>query len=379
MDVLAKSPSWSKCLCFAIMSLFFMGNEGCEQQPEPSVRQLKKTAKLGALEVPNKLYLPDGTLFDFTYLANAQMYDLLTRKDQKYFTPAVFDVIPQNRMQELTMMSQESYDTLLDWGNPTDVNPFAAEPNPLFCVQFQPMVEISGSIKDFEFFSKVGFHFGFGPDFAKQGLPPKINGDIEITKATLHSALRAKIPSTERYIATARADAESVETKSDFAINFFNLVRIGMDYYKKTPLADVIEYAFTGAFKKLYTDIESLGDKDVSRPTWYVPLRETDGDVKFQAYGGSDHGLKIGDELAVYNAIHLWEGDGEPCKVPYQGFMVPPDDEPVAILKVIALTETISLLKPIVAPTSGRPIHPGAVVTISKLVPLKPAPAQAKR
>ena len=74
-----------KSLVLVPLALMLMANQQC-QQPS-GARELRRRVQMGQIDAP-KMPLPDGGSFDFKYVANAQMYDVL-RKTQSFSTSTI--------------------------------------------------------------------------------------------------------------------------------------------------------------------------------------------------------------------------------------------------------------------------------------------------
>ncbi len=339
-----------------------MGNEGCQKEPAPAPegRVLKKTADLSRLSSP-KMILPDGKPFDFEYLVNAQIYDVIG-KHNKFIVP--FTPATNTSFEAASLgIADSDYDRLEDWQLDTRNRVMAANQVGVpECLKRGPQVEIGGAVESFEIQGGGGLFFGFGPNV---GGVTDIGGSIRVQFAQLATTLVGYHPLSKVVSGTGRARSTQTRVDLDLTINF-GLFRLGPQFFFQSPLANVSRRALDQTLVNLSNDMDQKAEAD-GRPVWETKVRN-DLDTHVIVYGGRRHGLKVGDEMAVYNMEHYWENDGTPCAARYEGALRK-SDLPAAILKIETSSELgddITRARVIQQGKDQR--EPGAQVVMWKMV-----------
>ncbi len=345
-----------KTLMMIPFGLLLMGNQKCEQ-PQESVRELRRRVEMGSVQAQD-IYLPDGRKFDFKFVANAQMYDVL-RKTQSFSTATMDGTY---KLEEMTDNDRNAFnrcdDDIL---NPSEVgqqkmqSKVGAISVVATCMINQPQAVIKGNILNFELVTKAGLNINlFNP------ISAGIN--VDYSKAVLAMSYTAEDPFIAGHVlAATTSSANRVETSIGAKINFGEF-GLGPSAYFKSELSQVVN-------KAMQSGIENLKSQMDQNSQWYATvLRNCDKAILINAGDSSDAGLQKGDVLEVYNVKYQWEG--EVCNSNLMG-SVPVrslDDKPIAVVQVSSVGNTISEAKIIEQDSSGTKIQPGSRVYVKKLI-----------
>jgi hypothetical protein len=306
------------------MALLLMGNESCEQQQNRETgRQLKKLVELGRITTP-PLSFPNGSNFDFGFVANQQMAGVLFASDGFAFKvepPMV--VTPQgmnfnlssadsSMIQKLSMKGQ---DPMVHWSTEAS------------CMVNIPMARLYGSINSFEMVNSGGITLGFNANGSYNGAGLGGSLDFEMESLQLDASMDARRPFTNKIMAAANINSKQTKTKVAFTINL-GMFSLGPKYYHQTPLSAVTKKALTIGVTSLKEQLKS--------EEWYTRVL-VNHDTHLTVIGGQDVGLEKGDILAVYNEIYYW--DGEPCASSYRGGVA---TEPIAIIEIASVGDEVS-------------------------------------
>lgn len=351
----------SKLFKFAILgalAIFTMGNEGCQDK---NARKLKKRASLSKISA-QKMRLPDGTTADFEYLANAQIYDVIA-KNNEFILPYGGNVA-QTAFAETKMYSLADQSNLSQWQNRTSNDLYfkaAVSSSVPECLRRLPQVELAGVIESFEVVGGGGMTFGYGPNVNPK-LPPT-SASLNVQFAQLTTNLQSYHPLTR--IVNGSGRANGTHTKMDLNLTIdLGLFKFGPKAFFQSPLANVSHQALSKTLQFLAADYDKRATEQ-KRPLWETQVRNDDGDHVI-IYGGRVHGLKVGDELAIFTQRHLWENNGTPCATKYEGALRT-SDLPVALIRIEGeqdLGDEIARAR-ITQKGSGRP-EEGAQVVIYK-------------
>lgn len=290
-----------------------MGNQKCENaqtEAEAPVRSLKKLVELGELRA-SPIRLPDGSAFDFAFVANQQIYDVLLNNSDvtlKY-NPTI--AIPPS---ELSLNSRDSFYNLTqaDGKMMKTFSQAAGKYNydvqyakTAWCMVNIPQAKIAGSINAFEMTGGGGLTIGFNPSGSTTS--PTIGGSFNVQSAQLDLSMVATRPLTTKAIASASVTAKQTKTNVSFGLNL-GMFTIGPSYYYSTPLASVTKSALKKAVNTLNTTL--------AKEDWHTRVL-ANHDSHLVIVGGLDVKLEEGDELLVYNEDYYWAG--EPCNSQYLG------------------------------------------------------------
>jgi hypothetical protein len=338
-----------RILVIAPLAALLMGNQKCEEAPQ--VRELKRRVEMGSVKAP-EMYLPDGKKFDFKFVANAQLYDVL-RKTNSFSTSTMDGTF---QLEEMTDADRQAFnrcdDDILNPNGSQKMQKPGSISVVATCMINQPQAVIQGSILNFEVTNKAGVNFNlFNP--VGFGL------NLDVAKATLAMAYNAEDPYIPGHVlAATTAKANRFETSVGATINFGNF-GLGPKFYFKSELSGVVSKAMQSGI----TDLKSQMDQN---SPWYATvLRNCDQAILINAGGAADAGLQPGDVLEVYNIRYQWKG--EVCNSELAGSVpATPFGSPIAVAQVVTVGDTISEAK-IIEQTVTK-IQPGSRVYIRKLI-----------
>lgn len=284
-----------------------MGNQKCEEAPQ--ARTLKKIVDMGSISA-SPLVLPTST-FDFQYVANEQIYDVLLSSKQFALKAPTITAPPSTATSRadlsifnLTRGDREQLRAFTSNSRLPQTN--LRYSKTAWCMVNVGQTKISGSINSFEIVGGGGIRIGYSPQgsYASPGLT---NLNFAADFAQLDLSLRASRPLSSTLLSSANVTSKESKTKLGINLNLGQFV-IGADAYYNTPLATVTKAALSKA-------VDKLGQSLVAEP-WYTRVMGN-FDTHLIIVGGNDVGLMTGDELLVYNEDYYWEG--EPCNSKYLG------------------------------------------------------------
>jgi hypothetical protein len=329
------------------LALLMMGNQKC-QEPQAQVRELRRRVEMGAIESP-QMSLPDGKKFDFKFVANAQMYDVL-RKTQSFSTATMDGTI---ELEQMTDADRDAFnrcddDVLnLDGKLQTKAGQVSTVAT---CMINMPQAVIEGSIMNFEITNGAGVNVDILGS-------PSIGFGVDVKKAVLTMAFQADDPLIPgQVLAATTSKANRFETSLNASIDFGSF-SIGPKYYFKSELSGVVNKAMVSGI----TDLKKQMDE--ASPWYGMVLKNCDKAVLINVGGAADANLKKGDILEIYNVRYRWSGDV--CKSNLLG-SVPSTGEPIAVAQVEIVGDTLSQAK-IISQTDTK-IQPGSRVYVRKLI-----------
>lgn len=291
-----------------------MGNQKCENSSAgdgAQGRTLKKIVELGALRA-SPIQFPDGSAFDFAFVANQQIYDVLLNSSDltlKY-NPTI--AVPP---QEVNSVGRDSFFNLTQ-ADGKKMKAFAQAAGKYnydvqyaktaWCMVNLPQAKVAGSINSFEMIGGGGLTLGFNPNGSSNSIG-LTGASFAVQSAQLDLSLIATRPLTSKAIASSNVTSKQTKTNISFGLNF-GAFSIGPSAYYQTPLAAVTKTALSKAVTSLNTSLQS--------EDWYTRVL-ANHDSHLIVVGGLDVNLEEGDELLVYNEDYYWEG--EPCNSKYLG------------------------------------------------------------
>ncbi|MGZ3769392.1 MAG: hypothetical protein ACXVCP_12110 [Bdellovibrio sp.] len=304
-----RSNKGIKVLVMVAGAAMTMGNQKC-QQKAPEGRSLKKIVELGAIRSSSVLF-PGGSSFDFQFVANQQIYGVLTESKEftlKYNPPIAAP--PQETKNgddgffNLTKADGKMMKAFSQAVGKDNYNLQYAKT--AWCMVNVPQAKISGAINSFELVGGGGITIGFTPAGA---LPTNgLNSlGINVEWAQLDLSMYATRPLTSTIMASSNVDSKQTKTKVNFALTF-GAFSVGPSAYYQTPLAKVTKTALTKSVSSL--------DDQLKKEDWYTRVL-ANHDTHLVIVGGADVNLEVGDQLLVYNEDYYWEG--EPCNSRYLG------------------------------------------------------------
>jgi hypothetical protein len=383
-------------LKFTALSLLLaglsMGNESCEQAQNRK-RVLLMDVEVGSLAA-RPVRLPNGEVVDFPYVANALFYRQVMNNDHFAISnpipmpgsssaPASVGLASKAEPGQMSttdnsggVYSQADLDVLntygmLDQAPASDSHGLsakvlaAAEVLPA-CVYESPQYLLGGEVVSFEATSGVGVSIGYG---VGGDLPGTVGGKVDFKSSKLEMNVRADYPLTQQI--KASADGVSTQKETKFGINFSAGIQLGLDFFFKTPITNVLRGAMDMSLTKLTEDIIKKSDLGTWDDAWETRILYSskigDGDTTFGIRGGQRNNIKSGDKFVVRNMEYEWEG--APCTSRLK-WSVPAQVEPVAELEAINIGDNVAVLR-VTKYNQEIRIQPGAQV---KILALKPPP-----
>lgn len=337
------------------LALLMMGNQQC-QQPNTTERELRRRVEMGTIEAP-AIPLPEGGKFDFKYVANAQLYDVL-RTTQSFSTSTMDGT---HQLEEMTQADRDAFNRCDDdvlnpsakvMGKAQTISTVAS------CMINMPQAVITGDVTGFELTSSAGLSINL-----LQPLPLGLS--VGVKKATLDMAFRAEDPLIPGHVLAASTPSAKRQEISFSANINFGVFSVGPSAYFKSPLAEVVK-------KAMVTGISDLkAQMDKASPWYAMVLRNCDKAIYINAGGASDAGLQAGDIIEIYNVVYQWEG--EVCNSKLMGSMNSTAlGSPIAVAKVSVVGDTMSRAEIIQQDANGTKIQPGSRVIYRKVVAPKP-------
>jgi hypothetical protein len=347
-----------KSLVLLPLALLMMGNQQCNQAPQ--ARELRRRVEMGVIEAP-AISLPEGGKFDFKFVANAQMYDVL-RKTQSFSTSTVTGV---PSLDEMTQADRDAFNRCDDEVLSADQakglgSGKAIRSNKMStvatCMINMPQAVVQGSITGFELTNAIGLSL----DLFK---PVGVGVSFDAKKSTLTMAFQADDPLIPNHnLAATTSKANRQEIAVDAAINFGEFT-VGPKAYFKSSLATVVSKAMQNGINDLKQQM------DQNSPWYAMVLKNCDKAILINAGGAADAGLQKGDVLEVYNVRYQWKG--EVCDSTLEGTLNE-TGEAIAVAQVEIVGDTMSQAK-IIEQTATK-IQPGSRVYVRKLIqPTPPA------
>lgn len=360
-----------KAIAVVTIAVISMGNESCEkEQVQDQARQLRRRVQMGAIKAP-AITLPQGGQFDFQYVANAQLYHVLTQTQA--FSTATIDPA---KVYDPSGLSQEEAEVFNQCEDPDDIQNIqgvyqkSTLSQKAACMIDLPQGIVAGNIIDFTLKNKMGLSLGL------KGIPFLSGASFDFQSYELSMSMRVSHPlqkggmqvGDRKTIATT--SQEKVSNDFGFGLNLnFNGFELGPSYYYKSPLRKVVEDG-------LVSSINDLNRQWNKAEPWYaMVLRSCDKYIYINAGNSTDAGLKEGDLLKVQNVSYHWSGKA--CGSELMG-AVDYVGGPVGYAKVVSVGDNISAAiildrDPNYPYSRDQVIKPGARVYVEKLVePVKP-------
>lgn len=289
-----------------------MGNQKCQQntQAQPE-RTLKKIVELGAIR-SSPLNFPNSGSFDFEFVANQQIYGVITSGSDftlKYNPPIA--IPPEQAALDgdsgFFNLTKADGQMMKAFSQAAGKDEYSVQyAKTAWCMVNTPQAKISGSVNSFELLGGGGLTIGFNPSgaYPTNGLA---SAGMNVEWAQLDLSLVATRPLTSKVMTASNVTSKQTKTKVNFGLNF-GMFTVGPSAYYQTPLAAVTKNALTQAVKSLNGALKS--------EEWYTRVL-ANHDTHLVVVGGLDVGLQAGDQLLIYNEDYYWEG--EPCNSRYLG------------------------------------------------------------
>ena len=364
-----------------------LANTECQESP-PAVagRSLKRRVQMGKISAP-QIELPQGGQFDFSFVANMQLYYLLSQTQT--FTTASID--PEliysteglsqeeaaffRRCEEEEELASEVLKA--GWFKPGFFLPqkttFSSQ---AACMMEIPHGLITGAILDFTLVNSAGLSLRSqqwaqwgGLEFTFQKF------ELALSLKAQHPLIRGGALAGDRMLIVAnQKNAYSKDYGMGLKLNFSGL-ELGPQYYFKTPLRRVMD-------EGLRRSLEDLAQRWNEVEPWYAyVIRACDKYIYINGGNRADTGLKVGDILRIQNVTYRWRG--EVCRSPLLG-QIDALDGPVGYARVIQVGDTISAAEildkdPVYPYNRNQIIKPGARVYVEKLFQEAPNPNKSQQ
>ena len=330
-----------------------------KKAPKVEPRVLKRLVEMGQV-TSSPFNLPAGGKFDFQFVMNAQMYDVIQNHTGfaiNYVQPVAAPIASPLSVGDQKLMKV--------WSKSVSQAPQGGYSLDSSCLMYMPMAKLSGTVRSFEAKSGIGLSIGFSP--AGPLDPGSGSGggslSLDIKTAQLDLGVVAVSPmatvSTSTILASAEATAKQTQTNIGLSINFGNF-RIGPQFFFQSPLAQVTRKALTNALTDLNAKMQFM--------PWFTRVIYNH-DTHLVVTGGNNVGLKEGDQLAIFNEEHYWQG--EPCNSLYIGGFKQNGKTPTAIIELESVGQDISRGR-VIQQDSMYNVRLGAKAEILKLVPNTP-------
>jgi hypothetical protein len=353
----------AKGLVLCALSASLMGAESCDTKDDKTVaRQLRRRVQLGKIQAP-PIELPPSygsKKFDFSYVANMQMYDILRRTQS--FSTANVDPDQDFNSDDLNDEAKTDFNSCSDEEDQeVGINQLNSNSKVTFsksaaCMIDMPQAVISGAILDFQLTNGGGLSLGLSDVKFLTGL------DFSFERYQLDVTLLAKHPleKGDHYFSTVIKQSYGNKFAGSVGLNFGSIT-LGPKYYMQSPLSKVVDEGLTKAVSQLASNWSA------DDPWYAMVLRSCDKFIYINGGFGNDAGLKVGDILRVHNVTYEWNGAS--CRSQLLGEMAGP---PVAYVKIISVGRNLSAGEIIERdpkyPHLPDRIYPGSRVYLEKTV-----------
>lgn len=328
-----------------LLSSFTMGNQGCD--PQLNQRQLRKRVSLGHIQA-GQVSLPNGQIFNFEYVVNAQMRDILANSPD-----FVLERASQLSAADLTVHDLNSLNSWVGAGAFLSDNNFKAfdvSGETPECLLERPQLRIDGYVEAFELEGSGGVCIGYGPGGV---VPPgSTAGCVTIAFARMTMGLSGFNEISNKLLASGRSSAQTYEVNAKID---FGTWLISPNFYYRSSVAQATRNALSKTLSTL--------NSNLSRVPWESQVLFPNDD-NLVVLGGARMGLREGDEFNIHNMEYVWAG--EPCHSNYKG-SYPVSQAPSAIIKIGELGDDIS--RGIITEQNAEAIQRGARMTVKTLVP----------
>jgi hypothetical protein len=391
-----------------------MGNSSCQQQQGESGRYLKMDAEVGLITAAPVL-LPNGTTVDFPYVANALFYREVMNDDHFVIIGALPVVPPMSsavspapasvsmsaksvKASSPGSLSDKDTQLLIKYAAPDSGSSSSATGNMLSeklsaqdaasssgsmdpvmpaCLYTKPQVHLDGNVFNFQLTYGGGLSIGFtnsGGQLAQTGgALGGIGVSVAFTNMSLDMGFNAKNPLRVDAAPMFISDpvGSSISIKAGLDIPVYG-VPVGLDFMYQSDIVDVIRSTMDDGLSsivnnwKMQPSYAGQWNNLWESRVLYQP-KLVDNDTTVIIRGGGESLMMVGDSFNIYNMDYLWQG--EPCatdlvaSIPQTALT-----DPFATATVLVVGDNISVLK--LTPLKDGAVQPGALVKISKLMPL---------
>ncbi|MCM2281577.1 MAG: hypothetical protein NDI61_06995 [Bdellovibrionaceae bacterium] len=385
-----------------------MGNQGCEEQQDKT-RVLRMEVKLAKLSA-HPVRLPSGEVLDFQSAANTLFYGQVM--NNKHFVIANTSGGSSSSVTSSSMKSESVHDVGLlskfgfnsqvteadasaevgirssraDFGAtppvPSRTLPTASAPQSgstaraAACLYDSPQAILGGEVISFETSRGTSVRVGYAQNGST--LTSNAAGSVRFEQTKLDLRMRTDDPLSRQGVVVG--DGTSYSSKVDVRVDFMPGIPIGLDFFYKTALADVIKKAMdkslaqiVARYKKQMGGRESWDDVWESR-VLYDPVI-ADNDTHIAIRGGYRASIRIGDRFRVTNAHYVWEGAECSSTLRYR---IPLTMDAGALAEVVSVGDNVAVARVLENPSESA-ILPGAIVKIESLIGVeKPKPDEPR-
>lgn len=342
---------------------FFMSATKCEKQAEEPARELKKNVRIMEMNAPSFL---DNSGFNFSETAQSQMSGVLFEKNyfferNVYPDPYAVDSLGRSSLG----ISKTSMEQVQRWFPEIKKQDIALSQDSS-CLMTRPQHFIAGKINAFEAYGGGGIQFGFSEAAIK--LPVSVN--FKLDKMRMDLSFKAYDPWTQQMVSAVNDEAIKTDYSASVGVDV-GWFHIGPSFYRTTGLAEVTLKGLQSGITKLAQKLLSTTNEDwssrimLSRDNYVLIL------------GGSELGIKNGDQFKIYNQVHNWIGS--PCGESsiLNGSTIVSDTQDPWIVVVEDAGNLMSKAR-VLNPKENSSIHAGALVKLHQFVQTAPAKASQK-
>ncbi len=373
-EKLHSKPSYNKNLVKTVstillsgLALSTMGNTGCNQQAKPPARVLKKIVEAGKVGSP-PVQFPDGTGFDFEYVATQQMASVFM--ESAFFTLRTVEPITVNPISgasvttadisgryNLQSSDAQMFRETAAGAGIKNLNPLVLSPD-AWCMANIPQFRMDANVNAFEMIGGGGATIGFGPggNFPLPGAG--LSFDLKYFQLDMSFHAMAPATNTKDAVSTilGAVNVDSKQTRTQVSITIpLKGINFTPNYYSSTPLAKVTKTGLTIGASGLGTQL--------SKFDWSSRVL-LDADNFVIIIGGHDVGIEEGDEFDIFNVKYIWEG--ESCKSRLLGDEGADGSSFVAKIRIKTVSNGTAKGEVILRDSIGTKPVLGALVKLSK-------------
>lgn len=338
--------------------------EGCDQS---ETRNLRRRIQVGRITAPPMILPGNAGNFDFQFVANAQIYDIL-RRTQSFSTSTV----DPSKTYDPSGLSDAEATSFNQCGD-SEQSEFVTKglsaksiiSEKAACLIDLPQGIVTGNILNFTLKSSAGATISL-TDLA---LLPSLNFDFKsyemsMTMQVVDPMIRS------HYIATTSKQSYASELSASATLNLGPFA-LGPRYYYNSPLRQVVDEAMVQSVNDLKTQWNK------ATPWHAMVLRNCDKQIYINAGNSTDAGLLVGDIVKINNVRYRWEGPV--CASRLMGSTI--NEEVVAYARITSVGDTISVATvidndPTMPYSLEQLIKPGSRVYMHKMAPAKKVAGQ---
>lgn len=369
----------------SLVASFALVAMGCKETQE---RVLRMDVELGSVSA-KPIGLPNGTTVNFPEVAKDLFYRQVMNHDHFNIvantdsTPLVSAKVAAKSVSSKTAVSglgQDDLSLLAKYGMLDRLQSAPATAKPVngkvsakaldsaavpACVYERPLAKLGTNVLSFAANFGAGLKLGYD-SAGGISLGAPVGASVDFSSSKMDLTVRWDDNFTKQTVAAAEGVSFSADTKFSLGLGSFP---IGLDFFYKTPLADVVKSAFTaGLDQAVQTYItKTAGAGKTWSDAWEArvisdPLIDNDNFVAFRS--GTYAGVMKGDKFTVRNQTYRWMDESNPCGSALKYTL--PDGETIAELEVTESSSLITIAR--VKVLADGAIRPGAQVKILSLV-----------